>query len=164
MKTSAALHESVLSCPNKNYDSGLLDSLQQRKRKSIDVYNGISHITASKQQNWAQREWLLITKNKNNRAWWWAFPFFSLSLSLSINSEPTAIAIERFELQYYQGEKSGFYKKLGAFLKRIVLSCTARLERVERNFCRFCLSYCLIVIVVFSEAGAVISFESNGGV
>jgi hypothetical protein len=60
-------------------------------------------------------------------------------LFLSINSEPTTIAIERFELQYYQGEKSGFYKKLGAFLKRIiVLSCTARLERVERNFCRFC--------------------------
>lgn len=136
MKTSAAARERALLCPNKNYYSGLWDSLQQRKRKSIDVYNGISHITASKQQNWAQREWLLITKNKNNRAWWWAFPFFFLS----INSEPTTIAIERFELQYYQGEKSGaFYKKLGAFLERlIVLSCTARLERVERNFCRFC--------------------------
>jgi hypothetical protein len=65
-----------------------------------------------------------------------SFSFFFLS----INSEPTTIAIVRFELlQYYQGEKSGFYKKLGAFLKRIiVLSCTARLERVERNFCRFC--------------------------
>jgi hypothetical protein len=31
-------------------------------------------------------------------------------------------------------------------------------------FVGFVISYCLIVIVVFSEAGAVISFESNGGV